>query len=564
LLAADRLTNEGDGHEDFPGRNSVARVPAVYRSGEERLERRFEPVHEVFREVIVGRVTGVKRRGEPAFGADEIREALDPTHERFPRTERGPEHFRSFDAFVDLVLQHGDDEVGSAREMPVERSHAHSRKIRDLLRGRVYTAAREHGLCGLHQCDDIPLRVRALTTRRIESAPRRWSRRPDRLGCHDPPLAKRKTIPYSSGKSFRLVAVYVDGGTYTQYAHVGRTLMQYRNLGRTGIKVSPYALGALMFATQVGNPDPEDSIRIIHKALDAGINLVDTADAYGDSEQVVGRALKGRRDNVVLTTKVSRPMGTDPNQQGASRRWIVTAVENSLRRLQTDHIDVYQIHRPDPDTDIEETLAALTDLVRSGKIRSFGTSNMPASNLVEAHWVAERRGLERFRTEQPPYSILNRSIEREVLPVAQQYGMGILAWGPLGQGMLTGRVRRGQDNDVTRAKFFTAFSDERRLDAVERLIPLAEEAGLSMPHLAMAFAISHPGVTSALLGARTMEQLDDLLAGVDVVLSDDVLDRIDEIVPPGTDIGTLDQAYVPPAIQQTELRRRPLSERSAA
>jgi aryl-alcohol dehydrogenase (NADP+) len=240
--------------------------------------------------------------------------------------------------------------------------------------------------------------------------------------------------------------------------------MQYRNLGRTGIKVSPYALGALMLATQVGNPDPEDSIRIIHKALDAGINLVDTADAYGDSEEVVGRALKGRRDNVVLTTKVGRPMGTDPNQQGASRRWIITAVENSLRRLQTDHIDVYQIHRPDPDTDIEETLSALTDLVRSGKIRVFGTSAMPASNLVEAHWVAERRGLERFRTDQPPYSILNRSIEREVLPVAQRYGMGILTWGPLGQGMLTGRVRRGQDSDVTRAKLFTAFRDERRLE----------------------------------------------------------------------------------------------------
>jgi aryl-alcohol dehydrogenase-like predicted oxidoreductase len=340
--------------------------------------------------------------------------------------------------------------------------------------------------------------------------------------------------------------------------------MRYRNLGRTGIKVSPYALGALMFATQVGNPDPEDSIRIIHKALDAGINLVDTADAYGDSEEVVGRALKGRRDNVVLATKVSRPVGTDPNQQGASRRWIMTAVENSLRRLQTDHIDVYQIHRPDPGTDIEETLSALTDLLRGGKIRAFGTSTMPASNLVEAHWVAERRGLERFRTEQPPYSILNRSIEREVLPVAQQYGMGILAWGPLGQGMLTGRVRRGQDNDVIRARLLKAFSDDRRLDAVEQLIPLAEEAGLSMPHLAMAFAISHPAVTSALLGPRTMGQLDDLLAGMDVVLPDEVLDRIDEIVPPGTDVGTLDQAYTPPAIQQTELRRRPLSERSAA
>jgi aryl-alcohol dehydrogenase-like predicted oxidoreductase len=340
--------------------------------------------------------------------------------------------------------------------------------------------------------------------------------------------------------------------------------MQYRTLGRTGIKVSPYALGALMFATQIGNPDPEDSIRIIHKALEAGINLVDTADAYGDSEEIVGRALKGHRDNVILTTKFSRPMGADPNQQGASRRWIITAVEDSLRRLQTDRIDVYQIHRPDPDTDIEETLAALTDLVRSGKIRAFGTSAMPASNLVEAHWVAERRCLQRFHTDQPPYSILNRSIEREVLPVAQRYGMGILVWGPLGQGMLTGRVRRGQDTDVRRAKIMNAFTDERRLDAVEQLVPLAADAGLSMPHLAMAFAISHPGVTSALLGARTMEQLDDLLAGMDTVLSDDVLDRIDEIVPPGTDIGSLDQAYVPPALERTQLRRRPLSERSAA
>ena len=340
--------------------------------------------------------------------------------------------------------------------------------------------------------------------------------------------------------------------------------MQYRPLGRTGIKVTPYGLGALMFATQVGNSDPEDSIRVIHKALDSGINLIDTADAYGDSEEIVGRALKGRREHVVLTTKFSRPMGTDPNQQGASRRWIMTALENSLRRLQTDHIDVYQIHRPDPETDIEETLSAMTDLVRSGKVRAIGTSTMPASDLVEAQWVAERRGLERFRTEQPPYSILNRSIEREVLPVAQRYGMGILVWGPLGQGMLTGRVRRGQDTDVIRAKFHKAFRDDRRLDAVEQLIPLAREAGLSMTHLAMAFAIAHPAVTSALLGARTMEQLDDLLAGLDVALTDDVLDRIDEIVPPGTDIGTLDQAYVPPAMQNTSLRRRPLNERSAS
>jgi aryl-alcohol dehydrogenase (NADP+) len=242
----------------------------------------------------------------------------------------------------------------------------------------------------------------------------------------------------------------------------------------------------------------------------------------------------------------------------------MTAIENSLRRLQTDHIDVYQIQRPDPETDIEETLSAMTDLVRSGKVRAIGTSTMPASDIVEAQWVAERRGLERFRTEQPPYSILNRSIEREVLPVALRYGIGILVWGPLGQGMLTGRVRRGQDTDVRRAKMHKAFSDDRRLDAVEQLIPLAQEAGLSMAHLAMAFAIAHPGVTSALLGARTMEQLDDLLAGVDVALTDDVLDRIDEIVPPGTDIGTLDQAYVPPALQNTSWRRRPLNERSAS
>jgi aryl-alcohol dehydrogenase-like predicted oxidoreductase len=340
--------------------------------------------------------------------------------------------------------------------------------------------------------------------------------------------------------------------------------MQYRALGRTGIKVSPYALGALMFATSIGNPDPDDSARVIHKALDAGINLIDTADAYGDSEEVVGKALKGRRDDVVLATKVSRPMGKDPNQQGTSRRWIVTAVENSLRRLQTDHIDLYQIHRPDPDTDTEETLSALSDLIHSGKVRAIGTSGLPASDIVEAQWVAERRGLTRFRTEQPPYSLLNRGIEREVLPVAQRYGMGTLVWGPLGQGLLTGRVRQGRRNDLRRAGFFKHLNDERRLEVVEQFISLAEEAGLPLTHLAVAFAIAHPGVTSALVGLRTMSHLDDLLAGIDVALTDDILDRIDDIVPPGTDVGTLDQAYVPPALQQPSLRRRPVSERAAA
>jgi aryl-alcohol dehydrogenase-like predicted oxidoreductase len=340
--------------------------------------------------------------------------------------------------------------------------------------------------------------------------------------------------------------------------------MQYRTLGRTGIKVSPYALGTLMFASAVNDAGHDDSIRVIHKALDAGINFLDTADAYGDSEDVVGKALKGRRENVVLATKVSRPTGRDPNQQGASRRWIMTAVENSLRRLQTDYIDLYQIHRVDPTTDVEETLSALTDLIRSGKVRAIGSSNTPASDIVEAQWVAERRNLERFHTEQPPYSLLNRGIEREVLPVAQRYGIGALVWGPLAQGLLTGRVRKNQDNGLRRAGLTKHLNDERRIDVVERFIPLAEEAGLPMTHLAAAFAIAHPGVTSAIVGPRTMDHLDDLLAGVDVALGDDILDRIDEIVPPGTDVGTLDQEYRPPALQTASLRRRPLSERAAA
>jgi aryl-alcohol dehydrogenase-like predicted oxidoreductase len=339
--------------------------------------------------------------------------------------------------------------------------------------------------------------------------------------------------------------------------------MQYRTLGRTGIQVSPYGLGALMFATSMGNA-PGDSARIIHKALDAGINLIDTADAYGDSEEVVGQALPGRRDDVVLATKFGRPVGPGPNQQGASRRWIITAVENSLRRLRTDHIDLYQLHRPDPDTGIEETLAALTDLIRSGKVRAIGASGTPVSGLVEAQWAAERHGLARFSTEQPVYSILNRGIEREILPATQRFGMGTLVWGPLGQGLLTGRVRKNEHNDLRRAGLVQHLADERRVDVVERLIPLAAEAGLPMTHLAMAFTIAHPGVTSALLGARTMDHLDGLLAGLDVALTDDVLDRIDEIVPPGTDVGRLDQAYQPPALADPSLRRRPLAARAAA
>jgi aryl-alcohol dehydrogenase-like predicted oxidoreductase len=340
--------------------------------------------------------------------------------------------------------------------------------------------------------------------------------------------------------------------------------MRYRTLGRTGIQVSPYALGTLMFATSVGNTDPDDSARVLHQALDAGINVVDTADAYADSEEVVGKALEGRRDDVVLATKFGRPIGQDPNHRGGSRRWIVTAVENSLRRLRTDHIDLYQLHRADPETDIEETLGALTDLISSGKVRAIGTSNMPASDMVEAQWVAQQRGLQRFHTEQPVYSILNRGIEREVLPVARRFGMGTLVWGPLGQGLLTGRVRRGGENDLRRAGMVRHLTDERRLDVVEQLVPLADEAGLPMTHLAMAFSIAHPGVTCALLGARTTDHLDDLLAGIDVTLDDDLLDRIDQIVPPGTDVGDLDQTYQPPDVVDPALRRRPPGERAAA
>ncbi|MER7904873.1 aldo/keto reductase [Streptomyces sp. NPDC052071] len=342
--------------------------------------------------------------------------------------------------------------------------------------------------------------------------------------------------------------------------------MKYRTLGRTGIKVSPYCLGAMMFGA-MGNPDHEESVRIIHKALDVGINFVDTADVYsrGESEEIVGKALKGRRDEVVLATKAHLPMGDDPNQRGNSRRWLVRALEDSLRRLGTDHVDLFQVHRPSPDTDVEETLSALTDLVRAGKVRSIGASTFPASDIVEAQWVSERRGLERFRTEQPPYSILNRGIEREVLPACERYGMGALVWSPLAGGLLTGRYRKGLTPDTHRAAYgFKHLSDERRLDAVEALIPVAEDAGMPLTHLATAFAIAHPGVTSAIIGPRTMNHLDDLLAGAETELDDETLDRIDAIVPPGTDIGTLDMAYAPPAIEHAHLRRRRIEERSAA
>jgi aryl-alcohol dehydrogenase-like predicted oxidoreductase len=349
--------------------------------------------------------------------------------------------------------------------------------------------------------------------------------------------------------------------------------MRMRTLGGTGIKVSPYCLGAMMFGAW-GNRDHEDSIRIIHAALDSGINFVDTADVYsaGESEEIVGQALRGRRDDVVLATKAHSPMGEDPNMRGNSRRWIVREVENSLRRLQTDYIDLYQMHRPDPDTDIDETLSALSDLVRSGKVRAIGSSTFPTEQIVEAQWVADRRGHERFRCEQPPYSILVRGIEAGVLPTCQKYGMGVIVWSPLAGGWLTGRFRKETDVDMTRGRaqrlplrFDPALpANQAKLAAVEELIKIAADAGSSLIHMALAFVTGNPTVTSAIIGPRTMDQLTDLLAGATVTLDDDILDRIDQIVPPGVTLNPADAGWQPPLLADPASRRRPLSSRAAS
>jgi aryl-alcohol dehydrogenase-like predicted oxidoreductase len=343
--------------------------------------------------------------------------------------------------------------------------------------------------------------------------------------------------------------------------------MKMRTLGRTGIKVSPYCLGTMMFGLEGGNPDHDDCVKIIHRAIDAGINFIDTADVYagGASEVIVGKAIKDRRDDVVLSTKVNGAMGSQPNRSGSSRRWIIHEVEQSLRRLGVDHIDLYQLYHPDPDTDIEESLSALTDLVRSGKVRAIGASNFTVSEIIEAQWVAQKRGLERPRTEQPPYSILNRGIEREVLPTCQRYGMGTLVWSPLAMGMLAGKYRKGQATNSPRMHWVPKhLTDEHTLNVVEDLITLATGLGTPIAHLAKAFAMSHPGVTSAIIGPRTMDQLENLLAGASLSLDDDVLDQIDALVPPGADIGPLDVAHRPASITTPELRRRPHTERTAS
>jgi aryl-alcohol dehydrogenase-like predicted oxidoreductase len=340
--------------------------------------------------------------------------------------------------------------------------------------------------------------------------------------------------------------------------------MEHRQLGRTGVSVSKFCLGAMMFGAW-GNPDHDESIRIIHTALDAGINFIDTADVYGqgESEEIVGKALAGgRRDDVILATKFHNAMGDDPNQQGNSRRWIIRAAEDSLRRLGTDWIDLYQVHRPDPGTDIEETLSALTDLVRQGKVRYIGSSTFPAGQIVEAQWVAHDRQLKRFVTEQPPYSILVRAAEADVLPTCLRHGMAVMSYSPLTGGWLSGRWRKdtGQQSSSRAGRLPERFDlfqpfNQRKLDAVEQLAQLADEAGITLIQLAIAFVLNHPAITAALIGPRTMEQLESQLAAADVVLDEALLDRIDEVVPPGTTINPADNSFDNPALEPAARRR---------
>ncbi|MCH0566555.1 MULTISPECIES: aldo/keto reductase [unclassified Streptomyces] len=339
--------------------------------------------------------------------------------------------------------------------------------------------------------------------------------------------------------------------------------MQYRPMGRTGVQVSTLALGAMNFG-RIGRTTQDEATALVDASLEAGINLIDTADWYsaGESEEMVGKALAGRRDDVVLATKATMPMGDERNHRGSSRRWLVTALEDSLRRLGVDHVDLYQIHRWDPDTSDEETLSALTDLQRAGKIRYFGSSTFPAHRIVQAQWAARDHHLSRYVTEQPSYSILQRGVEAHVLPVAEQYGLGVLAWSPLASGWLTGAVRRGRDVATHRSALLperfdmTLAHNRARLDAVERLAGVAEEAGLTLIELALGFVTAHPAVTGALIGPRTPEHLRSQLAAADTVLSADVLDAIDAVVAPGTDLAPHEKHDTPPALLDASLRRR--------
>ncbi|MGW2428788.1 aldo/keto reductase [Streptomyces sp. NPDC001640] len=339
--------------------------------------------------------------------------------------------------------------------------------------------------------------------------------------------------------------------------------MQYRTLGRTGVQVSSLALGAMNFGA-IGRTTQDEATAIVDAALEGGINLIDTADMYGrgESEEMVGKAIAGRRDDIVLATKAGMPMSDEPNHRGASRRWLVAELDSSLRRLGVDHVDLYQIHRWDPTTGDEETLSALTDLQRAGKIRYFGSSTFPAHRIVEAQWAAREHRLGRYVTEQPSYSILQRGIETHVLPVTEQYGLGVLAWSPLASGWLTGAIREGRDITTSRSTFMPERFDtslpanRARLEAVEQLAAIADEAGLTMIQLALGFVTAHPAVTCALVGPRTLDHLHTQLAAADTVLGPDVLDAIDAVVAPGTDLAAHEKYDTPPALLDPSLRRR--------
>ncbi len=339
--------------------------------------------------------------------------------------------------------------------------------------------------------------------------------------------------------------------------------MHYRTLGRTGVQVSSLVLGAMNFGA-IGRTTQQEATAIVDVALEGGVNLIDTADFYsgGESEQLVGKAIAGRRDDLVLATKATLPMGEERNHRGSSRRWLVTELDNSLHRLGVDHVDLYQVHRWDPTTSDEETLSALTDLQRAGKIRYFGSSTFPAYRIVQAQWAAREHHLSRYVTEQPCYSLLQRSIETHVLPVTEQYGLGVLVWSPLASGWLSGAIRDGREITTQRSaamphRFDTTLPVNRaKLDAVEKLAKVAADAGLTMIQLALGFVTAHPAVTSAIIGPRTVDHLRSQLAAADIVLSPDVLDAIDAIVTPGVDLAPEEKIDTPPSLLNPSLRRR--------
>jgi aryl-alcohol dehydrogenase (NADP+) len=345
--------------------------------------------------------------------------------------------------------------------------------------------------------------------------------------------------------------------------------MQRTMLGRTGVSVGRLGLGTAQFGAWSGTTRSE-SVRVIHAALDAGIDLIDTADAYsaGEAERIVGSALAGRRDDVILATKFSRPVGEERlNRWGGSRRWVMQAVEDSLRRLRTDWIDLYQIHWFNEDADLDETLGALSDLVHQGKVRMVGSSVFPAERIVEAQWVARERGHVRVVTEQMPYSVFDRGAEIARLPTCRRHGVSVITHQSLNGGWLTGKYRRGEVPEGSRAdrwphgreRFdFGRPGPAAKLELLDPLAELAAEAGLTLAQLALAFVLEHPAVDVALVGAKTIEQLEELLPAGDAQLDPAILDRIDELVPPGRCLDPADHevAYVMPALERAQ-RRRP-------